>query len=110
MSATGNTQKNEQPVDGMLPEFETLAVSMDEHVAMIALNRPDKANAMNPVMWRELQLALSGRTLSLKCARSFCLAMASTSVPGWIWICFHRRAFKAMTLRGVRRAFARKCW
>ena len=57
MSATGNTQKNEQPVDGMLPEFETLAVSMDEQVAMIALNRPDKANAMNPVMWRELQLA-----------------------------------------------------
>ena len=27
--------------------FETLAVSVDQHIATVKLNRPDKANAMN---------------------------------------------------------------
>ena len=39
----------------MLPSFETLAVSLDQHVATVCLNRPDKANAMNGPMWTELQ-------------------------------------------------------
>ena len=39
----------------MHPSYETLAVSLDRHVATVCLNRPDKANAMNGPMWSELQ-------------------------------------------------------
>ena len=39
----------------MLPNFETLDLSIEEHVATVALNRPDKANSMNDTMWDELQ-------------------------------------------------------
>jgi enoyl-CoA hydratase/carnithine racemase len=39
----------------MLPNFETLDLSIDEHVATVSLNRPDKANSMNDTMWDELQ-------------------------------------------------------
>lgn len=38
-----------------IPEFETLALSIEQQVATVALNRPDKANSMNAVMWPELQ-------------------------------------------------------
>ncbi|MEM8942210.1 MAG: crotonase/enoyl-CoA hydratase family protein [Pseudomonadota bacterium] len=37
------------------PVFETLELSLDQHVAEVFLNRPDKANSMNAPMWRELQ-------------------------------------------------------
>jgi len=40
-----------------IPEFETLSVSLDQHVATLRLNRPDKLNAMNLVMWKELRSA-----------------------------------------------------
>ncbi len=39
----------------MLPSFETLEVTIEEQVATVSLNRPDKANAMNGTMWDELQ-------------------------------------------------------
>jgi enoyl-CoA hydratase len=39
----------------MSPRFETLEVSIEEQVATVYLNRPDKANAMNATMWDELQ-------------------------------------------------------
>jgi enoyl-CoA hydratase len=39
----------------MIPTFETLEISIDEQVATVSLNRPDKANAMNGAMWDELQ-------------------------------------------------------
>jgi enoyl-CoA hydratase len=39
----------------MSPRFETLEVSIEEQVATVYLNRPDKANAMNAAMWDELQ-------------------------------------------------------
>jgi len=39
----------------MLPNFETLEVSIEQQVATVNLNRPDKANAMNGAMWSELQ-------------------------------------------------------
>jgi len=40
-----------------IPEFETLSVSLDQHVATLRLNRPDKLNAMNLAMWKELRSA-----------------------------------------------------
>ncbi len=39
----------------MVPSFETLEVSIEQQVATVCLNRPDKANAMNAAMWEELQ-------------------------------------------------------
>ena len=38
-------------------KFETLAVSESNGVVHIELNRPDKANAMNDLMWKELKSA-----------------------------------------------------
>ena len=37
------------------PDFETLDLSVADHVAEVWLNRPDKANSMSAEMWRELQ-------------------------------------------------------
>ena len=39
----------------MAPSFETLELTLDENVATVCLNRPDKANSMNGPMWKELQ-------------------------------------------------------
>ncbi|OGB48990.1 MAG: enoyl-CoA hydratase [Burkholderiales bacterium RIFCSPLOWO2_12_FULL_65_40] len=38
-------------------QFETLEVSMENHIATVRLNRPDKANAMNATMWQEIRQA-----------------------------------------------------
>ena len=40
----------------MTPTFETLELSIEEQVATVNLNRPDKANAMSSAMWDELQV------------------------------------------------------
>ncbi len=37
------------------PVFETLELTVADHVAEVFLNRGDKANSMTPAMWRELQ-------------------------------------------------------
>jgi len=37
--------------------YETLNVSLQDHIATIRLNRPDKANAMNLAMWHEIRQA-----------------------------------------------------
>jgi enoyl-CoA hydratase len=39
----------------MTPSYETLALNIEEHVATVSLNRPDKANCMNALLWGELQ-------------------------------------------------------
>jgi len=39
----------------MTPTFETLELEIDQQVATVTLNRPDKANAMSATMWDELQ-------------------------------------------------------
>ena len=38
-------------------QFETLSVSLEDHIATVRLNRPDKANAMNAAMWQEIRSA-----------------------------------------------------
>ncbi|MES2257168.1 MAG: crotonase/enoyl-CoA hydratase family protein [Pseudomonadota bacterium] len=37
--------------------YETLAVGLEQHIATVCLNRPDKANAMNLAMWQEIRRA-----------------------------------------------------
>ena len=39
-------------------QFETLAVSVDQHIATVKLNRPEKANAMNWQMWQDIRSAM----------------------------------------------------
>ena len=38
-------------------QFETLSVSLEDHIATVRLNRPEKANAMNATMWQEIRKA-----------------------------------------------------
>mgnify|MGYP001003627049 FL=1 len=40
-----------------IPVFETLIVTLDDHIATVRLNRPEKANAMNAAMWQEIRQA-----------------------------------------------------
>jgi enoyl-CoA hydratase/carnithine racemase len=40
-------------------QFETLAVGLDQHIATVRLNRPDKANAINATMWQEIRRAFA---------------------------------------------------
>lgn len=39
------------------PKFESLLLSVDDGVALIELNRPEKANALHGLMWKELRAA-----------------------------------------------------
>ena len=41
-----------------LPTYSTLAITLDDHIAHITLNRPERANAMNEAMWSELKAAM----------------------------------------------------
>ena len=38
-------------------QFDTLTVSVEQHIATIRLNRPEKANAMNLAMWHDIRNA-----------------------------------------------------
>ncbi len=40
-----------------LPTYSTLVLSLDQGIAEIRLNRPDKSNAMNDAMWQEIRQA-----------------------------------------------------
>ena len=40
-----------------VPQYETLLLTLDDHILDIRLNRPKNANAMNAPMWQELQAA-----------------------------------------------------
>ncbi|WP_202412251.1 crotonase/enoyl-CoA hydratase family protein [Duganella fentianensis] len=40
-----------------IPAFETLSVTLEDAVAIVRLNRPDKLNAMNLSMWNDLRSA-----------------------------------------------------
>ena len=37
--------------------YKTLTVTLEDHIATVRLNRPDKANAMNTDMWQEIRQA-----------------------------------------------------
>jgi enoyl-CoA hydratase len=39
----------------MIPSYESLELSVEDKVATVCLNRPDKANSMNAQVWDELQ-------------------------------------------------------
>ena len=39
------------------PTFTALALSLDQGIAEVRLNRPDKSNAMNDAMWQEIRQA-----------------------------------------------------
>lgn len=38
-------------------QYETLSVSLENHIATVRLNRAEKANAMNATMWQEIRQA-----------------------------------------------------
>lgn len=50
MSHTGNSDSEIR-----IPQYQTLALSVTDGVAEVALDRPTKANSMSAPMWRELQ-------------------------------------------------------
>ena len=43
--------------ESTMPTFETLSVTLENHIATVRLNRPEKANAMNAAMWQEIRQA-----------------------------------------------------
>ena len=42
-----------------MPDFQFLHVSLENHIATITLNRPDKANALNLKLWKEIEDAMN---------------------------------------------------
>ncbi|MBY0241042.1 MAG: enoyl-CoA hydratase/isomerase family protein, partial [Burkholderiaceae bacterium] len=40
-----------------MPVFETITLSVVDHIATVRLNRPDKMNAMNLAMWHDIRRA-----------------------------------------------------
>ncbi len=45
--------------DAPIPTFTALVVRVEDHVARVELNRPEKANALDEALWRELRAAMA---------------------------------------------------
>ena len=41
------------------PTFSTLSIDISDHIAHVALDRPDKANSINSDMWKELEVCFN---------------------------------------------------
>ncbi|MBB1074752.1 crotonase/enoyl-CoA hydratase family protein [Rhodoferax sp. 4810] len=53
-SSPGGTRASSNQLNSTMT-YETLSVSLADHIATIRLNRPDKANAMNLAMWHDIR-------------------------------------------------------
>jgi len=49
----------EKSLSTAIPELTTMAIVLNEGLAEITLNRPERSNAINQAMWQELRMAFS---------------------------------------------------
>jgi 1,4-dihydroxy-2-naphthoyl-CoA synthase len=47
----------ENSLSTAIPELTTMAIELNEGLAEITLNRPERSNAINQAMWQELRMA-----------------------------------------------------
>lgn len=52
-----NRPDENNPMSPTLPALSTLQISLDNRIAHVRINRPEKANAMNRAVWEELRTA-----------------------------------------------------
>ncbi len=58
-TSSANTNPESSPQsDIVTPEYTTISVTQCQAVALVELNRPEKANALNLAMWEELKAAM----------------------------------------------------
>lgn len=62
-------------------QFETLEVSLENHIATVRLNRPDKANAMSATMWQEIRQAFQWVDTTPEARVAVLQGRASSSPP-----------------------------
>ncbi len=62
-------------------DYETLRVTQDEQVVVIALNRPEVHNAFNAQMIQDLTDAFESLTGTRRFVSSFCVERDDLSVP-----------------------------
>ena len=59
-----------------MPEFHTIELSIRDDIALLPLNRPDSANAMNTQMAEEMLAVLTGPEAPANAAR--CIILTGT--------------------------------
>ena len=47
----------ESAISTVVPPLATITIELNQHIAEVRLNRPDRSNAMNEALWRELRTA-----------------------------------------------------
>ena len=71
----------------MSPSFETLELEIEEQVATVRLNRPDKANSMNAAMWEDLQTCFEWLDQEPSVRAVILAGNGNHFCAGWIWRC-----------------------